>query len=215
MSDFQFERSTVAQSIEVKLSDLQGLTGAQAADDEFKGWTWLWRTLSTLTGHDFPADYRHYVEQVGPGQFAMLEIIHPRWGSGAVHHDPKMSAYDLLCDYHLTVATHHVALNDNLATFDSSFPYTFGAQKGQLCIWGRVNSDIYLCWEITGDSPDRWRIVVCDSTLDDNFTVFEGDMFDLLIAMARGSDPVPELSCLDEAGPFVHDPYRQPRHGLG
>ncbi|MFC4148015.1 hypothetical protein ACFO0M_17305 [Micromonospora mangrovi] len=154
-----------------------------------------WLNLTEACGHNFPPDYRRYVERFPPGAIGPLTVHHPlRW--------PSIQDF---VDY---AANHHDVMNDR-AEMEGGYPYRFGNSVGDLCMWGIIQADYLLCWRITADSPAGWQTVVCDISMDDSPESYCGTLTELLLDLGGRREPVPVISYVTETSlPYKFHPFR-------
>jgi hypothetical protein len=147
-----------------------------------------WEFLAAELGHRFPADYRRYVESFPPGDIGPLHVLHPA--------EPG--------EYVETIRRQQEFLDEDAASI-VDFPHRFGSGPGDLTIWGAVQADFLLCWQLTGDDPEAWPTVVVETPNLSAGTVqrYDGSAVSLLIDIAEGRNPVPLIGYITEVLPFT------------
>ncbi|MFF0659379.1 hypothetical protein [Micromonospora tulbaghiae] len=147
-----------------------------------------WPALAAAAAHEFPADYRSYSERFPPGALGALTVHHPHRWSG-------------FTDYIQYANNYHSAMNER-ALMREGFPYRFGASDGELCMWGTVQADYLLCWQVSGQkAPEEWSTVVCDTSLIEEPERYDGSLISLLLDLAEGKEPLPVISYVNN-GPW-------------
>ncbi|MFC8850567.1 MULTISPECIES: hypothetical protein [unclassified Micromonospora] len=153
-----------------------------------------WPALVAAAGHDFPLDYRRYVERFPPGVLGALTVHHPQRWSG-------------VADYLEYAENYHNVMNDR-ALMRGDFPYRFGSSPGDLYMWGAVQADYLLCWQLSEKAAEEWPTVVCDISMVDQPERYEGSFSNLLLELAEGKTPVPVISYVaDGAWPFEFEAF--------
>ncbi|MCI4066065.1 hypothetical protein MRQ36_27375 [Micromonospora sp. R77] len=152
-----------------------------------------WSTLIEASGHDFPPDYRRYVERFPPGAIGPLTVHHPgRWG---------------LVDFVTYARNYHDVMNDK-AEMEGVYPYHFGESVGDLCMWGAVQADYLLCWHITSASPSDWPTVVCDIAMAEAPELYNGTMAELLLDLGERRESVSVINYVtDTSLPYRFFPF--------
>jgi len=174
---------TDADQCVARLSELVGSVDPGALNVD-------WDVLAAELGHSFPADYRRYVESYPPGDIGLLHVMHPDTGDG-------------VRQYVDTIRRQQEFLDEVCRSRVMDFPYRFGSNPGELAIWGAVQADFVLCWQLTGDDPDTWPVVVADTALSaDAVERYEGSAVRLLIDISEGRDPVPLINYVVDVLPF-------------
>lgn len=105
-----------------------------------------WSSLQVAFGHQFPTDFRQYVERFPPGAFDFVQVFHP---------------YEWDYSESPTVYVEQLLARNDLAN-DIEDYYRFGNNLGELFAWGTVNGEFELCWELTSKPADTWTCVVAD-----------------------------------------------------
>ncbi|MEU1238600.1 hypothetical protein ABZ399_31000 [Micromonospora aurantiaca] len=131
------------------------MTGASTAVDRLAalvGWSGRspydpdWSSLQAAFGHQFPTDFRQYVERFPPGAFDFVQVFHP-----------CESEYREDAAYYVDVLLWRTNPANGIEDY-----YRFGNKPGELFAWGTVNGELELCWELSSKPADTWTCVVAD-----------------------------------------------------
>ncbi|MEU9738883.1 hypothetical protein AB0E12_06785 [Micromonospora chersina] len=134
------------------------------------------------------------MERFPPGALGAVTVHHPQRWSGAP-------------DYPEYVKNHHDVMNERALQL-GHYPYSFGFSPGDLCMWGTVQADYLLCWQLSGRVAEEWPTVLCDIAMVEHPQRYEGRLTDLLLAFAEGKTPLPAISYVaDEAWPFEFEAF--------
>lgn len=179
------------------------MTGASATVDRLAalvGWNGRspyhpdWSSLQAAFGHQFPTDFRQYVERFPPGAFDFVHVFHPcerDYSEG-----PTVYVEQLL------------ARTDPANDIEDY--YRFGNKPGELFAWGTVNGEFELCWELSSKPADTWTCVVADIECETGER-YPGGMVDLLLDVLGGTGRVSSLDYLREVLPATFSPYSWPK----
>ncbi|WP_406036424.1 SMI1/KNR4 family protein [Micromonospora sp. NBC_00898] len=178
-----------SDSVIDRLANLVGWEGS--ANNKFD-----WPALVEASGHDFPPDYRQYIERFPAGNLGPLTVHHPHEWPG-------------LADFVAYARNYHEVMNDR-AEVKGDYPYRFGESPGDLCMWGAVQADYLLCWHMTSASPSGWPTVVCDIGMGEAPELYGGTMTELLLALGENRKPVPVINYVTETSlSYKFYPFRE------
>ncbi|MEU7797358.1 hypothetical protein ACGFKZ_28680 [Micromonospora tulbaghiae] len=175
------------------------MTGASATVDKLAamvGWNGSspyrpdWSSLQVAFGHQFPTDFRQYVERFPPGAFDFVQVFHP---------------YEWDYSESPTVYVEQLLARNDLAN-DIEDYYRFGNNLGELFAWGTVNGEFELCWELTSKPADTWTCVVADIR-GRTGERYPGGMLDLLLDVLGSTGRISSLDYLREVLPTTFEPY--------
>lgn len=131
-----------------------------------------WDVLARSWGKGFPSDYRQFIELYGAGTIQdYLVVVTPepkgkphRGATGGMRHEAANAAE----------AWTRVAKAPELA---------HGAPE--LIPWGVDASADILCWDASGDDPERWPVLVCNRD-DQLWRRYDVGMAGFLVRVLRG-----------------------------
>ncbi|AXH91523.1 hypothetical protein DVH21_17225 [Micromonospora aurantiaca] len=175
------------------------VTGASTAVDRLAalvGWSGRspydpdWSSLQAAFGHQFPTDFRQYVERFPPGAFDFVQVFHP-----------CESEYREDAAYYVDVLLWRTNPANGIEDY-----YRFGNKPGELFAWGTVNGELELCWELSSKPADTWTCVVADIRGRTGES-YPGGMLDLLLDALGGTGRVSLLDYLREVLPTTFEPY--------
>ncbi len=127
----------------VGMETLRELMPPTAASDTVADW----ERLSESWGKEFPVDYRQFIDTYGAGAIQeFLEIQKPEPKEDV----PESSTGGML----------HETANAEYAWAEMRKSPELGRATPELIAWGADASADILCWDASGEDPERWPVLV-------------------------------------------------------
>ncbi len=108
-----------------------------------------WEALARSWGKAFPSDYRQFIELYGAGTIQDYLVVVTPEPKGRPHRNA-------------TRGMRHETANAAEAWASMTKSPELADSAPELIAWGADASADILCWDASGDDPERWPVLVCN-----------------------------------------------------
>ncbi len=131
-----------------------------------------WEALARSWGKEFPSDYRQFIELYGAGTIQEYLVVVTPEPRGRPHRNA-------------TGGMRHEAANAVEAWASTAKSPELADVSPELIAWGADASADILCWDASGDAPERWPVLVCNRD-DHLWRRYDVGMARFLVRVMRG-----------------------------
>ncbi|MEV2224520.1 hypothetical protein AB0E01_32240 [Nocardia vinacea] len=131
-----------------------------------------WEALARSWGKEFPPDYQQFIELYAAGTIQEYLVVVAPEPKGRPHRN-------------VTGGMRHETANAVDAWAFMAKSPELGGVSPELIAWGASASADILCWDASGDDPERWPVMVCNRD-DHLWRRYDVGMAGFLVRIMRG-----------------------------